>query len=149
MRLQVIRALLLGLDHDAVAAMANVPHLFTRQDNPTREFQATLQRAGIPVLDAVGRKLWIHSFRHTYCTFLAQQIANTWQLKEILGHASISTTERYTHVEVQVIPLPALNWLPGAAVAGEAPKGPAQAQTPESPERLGVRFSLATVRPPG
>ena len=87
------------------------PFVFTQQHNPTREFRATLRRAEIAVRDAAGRYLWIHSFRHTYCTLLSQEISNAWQLKEILGHAKLSTTERYTHTEAKIIPLPATGLL--------------------------------------
>ncbi len=88
------------------------PFVFTQQHNPSREFQATLRRAGIPLRDAAGRYLWIHSFRHTYCTLLSEQIGNAWQLKEILGHAKLATTERYTHVEAKIVPIAAISLLP-------------------------------------
>ena len=64
-----------------------------------------LKHAGIPRKDAAERCLWLHSFRHTYSTFMAQQVPNAWHLKEILGHSSVATTERYTHVAAETVPL--------------------------------------------
>ena len=117
------------------------PFVFTRQHNPTREFQAALRRVGIPVTDAAGRHLWIHSFRHTYCTLLSELISNAWQLKEILGHAKLSTTERYTHVDAKVIPLLAVSLLPTRGSTDKPANKPARIE----PSQLigGNRSSLS------
>lgn len=39
-----------------------------------------------------------HSLRHTFATSLAAKGANLHALKELMGHSSIVTTERYLHV---------------------------------------------------
>ena len=83
--------------------------VFTKQHNLRRDFREALAAAKIKRIDAVGRRIWLHSFRHTYCTLLAQQVPNTWLLKEILGHSKISTTEKYTHVSAEMVPIAAVD----------------------------------------
>ncbi len=39
--------------------------------------------------------LSVHNLRHTFATQLAQQGANAYQIKAILGHASVSTSQAY------------------------------------------------------
>lgn len=47
-----------------------------------------------------GKGLSTHKLRHTAATLMYQTgAANVLELKEILGHASVSTTELYTHVD--------------------------------------------------
>ena len=87
---------------EVVQALRSLPkfpscdHVFANDGAPLRSintaFRGAVKRAGID-----GR-VRFHDLRHTAASWMAQNGADLLQIKDVLGHATITTTQRYAHL---------------------------------------------------
>lgn len=95
----------LGAARPKLVAKKTKSHVFLSRRGTsltsTRIWQIVKERAALAGLDA--EQIYPHLLRHSFATHLLQGGADLRVIQEMLGHADISTTQIYTHVDQKAL----------------------------------------------
>lgn len=75
--------------------------LLSRRGRPLTRQALWLVVKQAAALAGLRQRIYPHLLRHSFATHLLQGGADLRSVQELLGHANLSTTERYTHVDAQ------------------------------------------------
>ena len=86
---------LLEPDPDDPAVFLNARGSRLAARSVSRLLKSRAQQAGVP------KDVHPHALRHSFATHLLEGGADLRSIQEMLGHASLSTTQKYTHLTVE------------------------------------------------
>jgi hypothetical protein len=82
----------------------NSDYIFTDRNNNkivtvSNAFDRAVDETGLNK-DVTDRRMKVvfHTLRHTYASWLVEKEVNLYLVKELMGHSSLTMTERYSHV---------------------------------------------------
>ncbi|MDI9246500.1 tyrosine recombinase XerC [Marinobacter sp. CHS3-4] len=99
---RALEALARWLDLRPQLAVSNEPALFVSRRGErlsNRSIQSRLRRWGVK--NGADQRLHPHLLRHSFASHMLESSGDLRAVQELLGHADISTTQIYTHLDFQ------------------------------------------------
>lgn len=94
-----IRAMLEGRERGGHASLVFPARSGGKIVQVSDAFNRTVQSLGLnDGVEDSRQKLVFHSLRHTFASWLVEQGVDLYTVKELMGHGSITMTERYSHL---------------------------------------------------
>lgn len=101
--------------HALAAYMTDRARVLSENGRDPKEDRLFVNQKGLPIttggmryiltrysgVEGTNHHINPHAFRHTFATTLLNNGADVRMVQELLGHASINTTQRYTHVTTE------------------------------------------------